>query len=164
MNTKTFILAAFIAALLTPSAMYSQVADTDSTHCEEFITYETMPEFPGGTNALLKFLADNIRYPNTDACVQGRVIVDFVVNEDGSLSDFRVRKSLAPEFDKEALRVLKLMPKWRHGMERGKYVKFRYRVPVKFRLAADSSTPAEVGRPSDTKATPRKVDKQQSDK
>lgn len=160
MNTKTFILAAFITALLTPSPMYSQVADTDSTHCEWFF----MPEFPGGDEALLKFLEDNIRYPETDACVQGNVVVDFVVNEDGSLSDFRVRKSLAPEFDKEALRVLKLMPKWRHGMERGKYVKFRYRVPVKFRLAADSSTPAEVGRPSDTEATPRKVDKQQSDK
>ena len=134
MKTKTFILAAFITALLTPSAMYSQVADTDSTDCEEFITYETMPEFPGGTNALLKFLADNIKYPNTDACVQGRVIVEFIVNKDGSLSDFRVVKSLAPEFDKEALRVLKLMPKWIPGMQLGKPVRVKFTVPVKFRL------------------------------
>lgn len=99
-----------------------------------FIDYERMPEFPGGYEALNKFLADNVKYPKTEACVSGRTIVEFVVNKDGSLSDFRVIKSLGPDFDKEALRVLKLMPKWIPGKQKDKCVRVKYTIPIKFDL------------------------------
>ena len=99
-----------------------------------FIHTEVMPEFPGGEGKLLQFIAENIHLPKcvTSATVKGRSIIEFVVEKDGTVSDFKVVRSLNKECDEEAVRVLKTMPKWKPGMERGKPIRVKYTVPVKF--------------------------------
>ena len=94
---------------------------------------EQMPSFPGGNEALMKFIKDNITYPDPEACVQGRVVVKFIVERDGSISHAQIARSLDPIFDKEALRVVNNMPKWIPGKQNGKTVRVSYNVPVSFR-------------------------------
>ena len=97
---------------------------------------EQMPSFPGGPQALLNYLSEHINYPEgyEETCVQGRVVITFVVEKDGSLSDITVLKSLEKAFDEEALRAVKSMPNWIPGMQDGKPVRVKYTVPVNFRL------------------------------
>lgn len=101
-----------------------------------FEVVEKMPEFPGGNAALMQYLSKNIKYPTIaqENGTQGRVIVQFVVNKDGSVVDPVVARSVDPYLDKEALRVISGMPKWNPGQQRGKPVRVRYTVPVSFRL------------------------------
>ena len=101
-----------------------------------FTVVEEMPEFPGGMNELLKYLAKSIKYPviAQENGIQGRVICAFVVNRDGSIVDAEVLRGVDPSLDKEALRVIMAMPKWKPGKQRGKPVRVKYTVPVTFRL------------------------------
>ena len=102
-----------------------------------FQVVESMPEFPGGQQALFKYLAENVKYPviAQENGIQGRVICQFVVNKDGSIVDVvAVRSSGEASLDKEAIRVIKSMPKWKPGKQRGKPVRVKYTVPVNFRL------------------------------
>ena len=102
-----------------------------------FEIVENAPEFPnGGMVALMQYLNKNIKYPPIAAenGVSGRVTVQFVVNKDGGIVDAVVLKPLDPYLDKEALRVINAMPKWKPGMQRGKPVRVRFTVPVQFRL------------------------------
>lgn len=101
-----------------------------------FEVVENMPEFPGGTAALMQYLSKNINYPTIaqENGVSGRVIVQFVVNRDGSIVEPVVARSVDPYLDREALRVISTMPKWKPGMQRGKPVRVRFTVPVMFRL------------------------------
>lgn len=101
-----------------------------------FMVVEDMPEFPGGTAALLEYLRKNIKYPPIcrENNIQGRVIVSFVVNKDGAIVDPEVVKSVNPSLDKEAVRVISNMPPWKPGKQRGKAVRVKYTVPVNFRL------------------------------
>jgi protein TonB len=101
-----------------------------------FITVEKMPEFPGGDAALLKWIGDNMIYPTIAAenGVQGRVSCTFTVNTDGSVTDVQIVRPVDPNLDKEALRVLAKLPKFKPGEQRGKPVRVRYSVPVRFRL------------------------------
>lgn len=101
-----------------------------------FMVVEDMPEFPGGTSALMEYLRKNIKYPSLcrENNIQGRVLISFVVNKDGKIVDIEVVKSVHPSLDKEALRVVSSMPAWKPGMQRGKPVRVRYTVPVNFRL------------------------------
>ena len=103
---------------------------------EIFQVVEAMPEFPGGTAELMKWLQKNIKYPSIsqENGVQGRVIVQFVVNRDGSIVDPVVLRSVDPYLDKEALRVVSAMPKWKPGEQRGKPVRVKFTLPVQFRL------------------------------
>ena len=97
---------------------------------------ETMPQFPGGREVLMKYLAANIKYPASavKAKKQGRVIVTFVIQQDGSVSKARIAKSVDPELDAEALRIVKAMPNWTPGTQDGKPVNVRYTIPVVFSL------------------------------
>ena len=97
---------------------------------------ETMPQFPGGQKVMMKYLAANIKYPATAAKYkkQGRVIVTFTVRKDGSVTHAKIAKSLDPELDAEALRVVRAMPKWTPGTQFGKPVNVKYALPVKFSL------------------------------
>ena len=97
---------------------------------------ENQLTFPGGPQALLNYLSEHINYPEgyEETCVQGRVVITFVVEKDGSLSDITVVKSLEKAFDEEALRAVKSMPNWIPGMQDGKPVRVKYTVPVNFRL------------------------------
>ena len=101
-----------------------------------FEVVENMPDFPGGQAALMQYLAKNIKYPTIaqEYGTQGRVIVQFVVNRVGSIVDAKVVRSVDPYLDKEALRVINTMPKWKPGMQRGKPVRVKFTVPVMFRL------------------------------
>ena len=94
---------------------------------------EFQPQFPGGLEACKQFIKENLRYPDTESDVQGRVIVSFMVERDGSLSDIKVVKGLAPAFDEEALRVVKMMPKWSPGATDGQISVMRYTLPVIFK-------------------------------
>lgn len=97
---------------------------------------EQMPSFPGGISGLRTYLNQNIRYPAEaqENCVQGRVVVSFVVGKDGHISDVTVLRSVDPSLDKEAVRVIRNMPRWTPGKHGGEPVKVRYNVPVSFRL------------------------------
>lgn len=101
-----------------------------------FVVVEEMPQYPGGTDALLKFLADNIKYPQSaeDAKIQGRVIASFVVTKAGKVSDINIVRGVDPELDDEAVRVIKMMPDWTPGRQRGEAVNVKYTLPVTFRL------------------------------
>ena len=102
---------------------------------EPKIPEEVYPKFPGGPEKLFEFIADNLRWPgDDDSCIQGRVVVSFIVEKDGSLTDVKVVRSLDPSFDKEAVRIVKSMPKWEPGMWNGKPARVDYSIPIRFRL------------------------------
>ncbi|MBO4810178.1 MAG: energy transducer TonB [Prevotella sp.] len=101
-----------------------------------FEVVEQMPQFPGGDAALMQYLSTHIKYPVVaeENGIQGRVVCTFVVERDGSITDVRVVKSVDPSLDKEAVRVIKSMPKWIPGKQNGSAVRVKYTVPVTFRL------------------------------
>lgn len=113
-----------------------EVEEEEVEEQQIFQVVEEMPEFPGGMGECMKFLSKNIKYPtiSQENGVQGRVIVQFVVNRDGSIVDPVVARGVDPYLDKEALRVISMMPKWKPGKQRGKAVRVKYTVPVMFRL------------------------------
>ena len=112
---------------------------TDATD-QVFEVVEEMPEFPGGMQAMMEYLAKNIRYPAKahEANVQGRVITQFTVGKDGAIRDAKVVRSVSPELDAEALRVISAMPNWKPGKQGGKAVATRFTVPVVFRLTGEA--------------------------
>ena len=96
---------------------------------------DTPPEYIGGNEALFKFIEDNLMYPQGwESHIEGKVIVSFDVERDGSLTNFEIVRSLHPDFDEEAIRVLKLMPEWKPAKLRGETVRVKYTLPVKFQL------------------------------
>lgn len=101
-----------------------------------FTVVEQMPMYPGGDAALMGYLRDNIHYPTIAAenGVQGRVVVGFVVERDGSITDVNILRGVDPSLDREAMRVVKSMPRWNPGKQNGSAVRVKYQVPVSFRL------------------------------
>ena len=97
---------------------------------------EQMPSFPGGSQKLKEFIEENLRYPKEleETCVQGRVIVRFIVERNGKLSNVKVVKSVHPALDKEAIRIVKLMPRWIPGRQNGITVRVKFYIPIIFRL------------------------------
>ena len=108
---------------------------------EAFDVVEQMPQFPGGPAALMQFLSSNVKYPKEafEQGIQGRVIANFVVEKDGSISEARIVKSVDPSLDTEALRVVNAMPNWTPGMQSGEAVRVKYTVPITFRLQGGST-------------------------
>lgn len=117
----------------TPPAVVEEEEESAQTI---FTVVEKMPEFPGGTSALMSYLAKSIKYPviAQENGIQGRVSCSFVINKDGTIVDAEVLRGVDPSLDKEALRVINTMPKWTPGQQRGKPVRVKYTVPVTFRL------------------------------
>ncbi len=118
---------------------YIPVEQEDEESADEqqiFMVVEAMPEFPGGMNELNKYLAENIKYPQMakESGIQGRVFVTFVVERDGRVTDVRVLRGIGGGCDEEAVRVVKNMPKWTPGKQRGKPVRVQFNLPVKFTL------------------------------
>lgn len=115
-----------------PKVVVEEVEDEQTI----FQVVEEQPEFPGGMTALMQYLSKSIKYPtiSQENGVQGRVIVQFVVNKDGSIVDPVVARSVDPYLDKEAIRVVTSMPKWKPGKQRGKAVRCRFTLPVTFKL------------------------------
>lgn len=111
-----------------------------STDDDVYEVVEKMPAFPGGMAELMKYLRSNVKYPVEahKAGIQGRVVVSFVVNKDGTVKDAKIVRSVDKSIDAEALRVISAMPKWQPGYQDGKAVSVRYTVPVTFRLTGES--------------------------
>jgi len=103
---------------------------------EIFISVEEMPEFPGGDISLQRYIANAIKYPVVaqEIGIQGKVFVSFVIDEFGNITDVNIARGIDPSLDNEALRVIRLLPKWKPGKQGGKAVKVRYYVPINFEL------------------------------
>ena len=101
-----------------------------------FVLVETMPEFPGGENAMYKYLVDNLKYPEQakKEKITGKVYISFVVERDGSISNAEVLRGIGGGCDEEALRVVRNMPKWKPGTQRNKPVRVQYTLPLNFKL------------------------------
>lgn len=110
--------------------------EKEEEEAQVFFIVEEMPEFPGGEAALRRFIANAIKYPQIaqENGIQGRVYIQFVVDRDGSVTQASVARGVDPSLDKEALRVVNSLPKWKAGMQRGKPVKVSYTVPINFQL------------------------------
>ena len=113
-----------------------EVEEEEIVEAEIFTVVEEMPEFPGGMAKLAEYLAKNIKYPQLarESGIQGRVFINFVVENDGSVTNVKVMRSLGGGCDEEAMRVVKSMPKWKPGKQRGKPVRVSYNLPVNFKL------------------------------
>ena len=113
-----------------------EVVEDDVVEQEIFKIVEEMPSFPGGEQKLMEFVGKNIKYPQIarETGIQGRVFVNFVVEPDGSVSNVSVLRGIGGGCDEEAMRVVKSMPKWKPGKQRGKAVRVQYMLPVNFRL------------------------------
>ena len=122
-----------VCCLMTANAQKTVVSQTDP---KVFDTVEQMPEYPGGMQAMIEFLQANMKYPEDAAKqkVEGRVMVQFVVETDGSISDVHVAKQVFPSLDAEAIRVVQAMPKWTPGKEKGNVVRVKYNLPIVFRM------------------------------
>ncbi len=122
-----------------------------STDDDVYEVVEKMPAFPGGMAELMKYLRSNVRYPVEahKAGIQGRVVVSFVVNKDGTVKDAKIVRSVDKSIDAEALRVISAMPKWQPGYQDGKAVSVRYTVPVTFRLTGESGKVQSTGAGND---------------
>ena len=119
---------------------YAPAPKTNNPSAEQgeiFQVVEEQPMYPGGMQELMKYLQMNIRYPKEaqDRGLQGRVIVQFVVNKDGSICDEHIVKSVDPQLDAEALRIVRSMPTWTPGQQRGEAVRVRFTLPIAFRLS-----------------------------
>ena len=130
---KKMILMSMMAVLclMTANAQKTVVSQSNQNVYDQV---EEMPEFPGGMPAMIDFLQTNLQYPK-DAIkqkVEGRVMVMFVVETDGSISNVRVARKVFPSLDKEAVRVVKAMPKWKPGKEKGRPVRVNFTLPVVF--------------------------------
>lgn len=110
--------------------------EEEAAESQVFFIVEDMPEFPGGELALRKFIANAVKYPviAQENGIQGKVYVNFVVDKDGGISNARIARGVDPSLDKEALRVVNSLPKWKPGKQRGKPVRVSYTVPINFVL------------------------------
>ena len=114
----------------------ARAQNTDTPCCKVFQVVEQMPQFPGGQAAMMKFIADSLRYPSV-SCehrIEGRVVVQFVVDCEGNILNPLVVWSVDPLLDREAIRLVKLMPKWIPGRQNGKPVNVVCLVPIRFKL------------------------------
>jgi protein TonB len=132
---KKLILMLLMAECCLISA-HAQKTVVSQTNPKVFDTVEQMPEYLGGMQAMIAFLQTNMKYPEDAAKqkVEGRVMVQFIVETDGSISDVHVAKQVFPSLDAEAIRVVQAMPKWTPGKEKGNVVRVKYNLPIVFRM------------------------------
>jgi protein TonB len=111
-------------------------APADTTETKIWCNPEVMPSFPGGTQKLMQFISDNLRWPEgcEDFCIQGKVVVSFIIEKDGRVTEPKVVRSLDPAFDKEALRIVNLMPKWNPYSINGERRRMKYTIPISFKV------------------------------
>ena len=122
------------------SATETTAAPADSTSLpvdSVFEVAEVMPEFPGGTQALFKFIGENLQYPQNaiDGQIEGRVVVQFVVDKEGKVGNIQVVRSIDKMLDQAAIDVVRALPDWKPGMQDGQPVNVRYTLPVNFKLS-----------------------------
>ena len=132
---KKLIVMLVLAVLCSTSAMAQTVVEDDAI----FVVAENAPEFPGGEDSLYAYIARNIKYPETakKEKIEGRVFVTFVIEKDGQVSSAKILRDIGGGCGEEAIRVVKNMPKWKPGTQRGNPVRFRFNLPVSFGLERD---------------------------
>jgi len=157
---KTPLAVLFFIALLSSNFSSAQTDTSEqeiieiretATETDEkpiFMVVEEMPEFPGGPEAMMKFIGKNVQYPDSakELGIEGRVIAQFVIDTAGNLTDIKILRGIGYGCDEEVVRVLKAMPKWKPGKQRGKAVRVRYNLPVKFQLEGDTPKPKKKKR------------------
>ena len=131
MGTIVAILVAFMAFNPVNAQEREKIAEEDTTIYTEV---EIMPEYQGGTDSMRRFINENLQWNPNLGGIEGAVLVGVIVEKDGSLSNFEIIRSLVSIWDKEAIRVIKLMPKWIPGKKDGKVVRVKYTIPVYFVL------------------------------
>jgi TonB family protein len=116
--------------------LHLESGSNDSLEQEAFIVVEEMPEFPGGEVAMRNYISQSLIYPEKaqEWGIQGKVIVTFIIDIDGSIKDAKISKRVHPKLDEEALRLINNMPKWKPGRQKGKPVRVNYTVPISFIL------------------------------
>jgi TonB family protein len=122
------------------------IIDDGTDENQVFTSVELVPEYPGGLDKLGAYLGKTIHYPAVarEKGIQGRVIITFVVEKDGSLSDVKVTRGIGGGCDEEAVRVMKNSPKWKPGIQNGRFVRVQYSIPISFTLASDDEAPADT--------------------
>ncbi|MFZ4401250.1 MAG: energy transducer TonB [Bacteroidales bacterium] len=129
-----------VMLIITLSGINKQlIAQDNENKADVFTIVEKAPEFPGGDKARVKFLIKNLVYPKTarETGIEGTVFISFVVETDGSISHSKVIRGIGGGCDEEAIRVIKLMPKWEPGKQSGKNVRVQFNMPFKFTLSND---------------------------
>ena len=130
--------------LLVAIALFCSTSVVAQTEVEDdaiFVVAENVPEFPGGTDSLYAYIARNIKYPEAAKMekIEGRVYVTFVVEKDGQVSNAKILRDIGGGCGQEAIRVVKSMPKWKPGTQRGNPVRFQFNLPVSFLLGKDAN-------------------------
>ena len=120
-----------IICLFAMVTSYAQTAESEQV----FTKVEKMPEYPGGVLAMQLYLQTNIKYPQAANGAEGRILVQFIIDTDGSVTDAMVVKSVNPHLDAEALRVINAMPKWKPGTQKGKAVRVKFTIPINFKAS-----------------------------
>ena len=120
----------------TEVAIVEMTEEEEEEEAEVFFIVENMPEFPGGDLALRKHIAENVKYPEIakENGLSGKVFVQFVINQKGEVENVKIARGVDPALDKEAIRVVQNLPKWKPGSQRGKPVRVSYTVPINFQL------------------------------
>ena len=120
----------------TEVAIVEMTEEEEEEEAEVFFIVENMPEFPGGDVALRTYIAQNVKYPEIakENGLSGKVFVQFVINQKGEVQDVKIARGVDPALDKEAIRVVQGLPKWKPGSQRGKPVRVSYTVPINFQL------------------------------
>ena len=129
----------FCFSLVAPMALAQDVIDPDEEEEPVYLVVDQMPQFPGGHQALFDFISTNVIYPTVarENGIEGKTIVQFIVEKDGSITHIQVVRTAGdPSLDKEAIRVVRAMPKWIPGKHRGELLRVKYTVPFNFRLTA----------------------------
>ena len=127
---------ALILVTFLMTVSYATAQKEDNNDAEDAVyTPEKRPEFPGGVQALYKFLSSNLKYPSDAEDIQGRVICQFTVNKDGSISDIKVLRSVYPSLDREVVRVISIMPRWEPGVQNGEKKRCKFKLPITFKLS-----------------------------
>ncbi len=134
---KKLILLVALALFCSTSVMAQTVVVDE----EIFLVVENEPEFPGGSDSLYAYIARNIKYPETakKEKIEGRVFVTFVIEKDGQVSSAKILRDIGGGCGEEAIRVVKNMPKWKPGTQRGNPVRFQFNLPVSFMLGKDAN-------------------------
>ncbi len=136
MRKVLFVLALLLSAHTAMYAQSNQRTERNASDEKIFDVVEQPPSFPGGQAALMSYLSKSVKYPEEALKdnVQGRVIVGFIVEKDGSVSNAKIIRGVDSALDKEAIRIVMSMPKWTPGRQNGKNVRTKYNVPVNFKL------------------------------
>lgn len=146
MTTKMLVIVPLVVALVMGNALYAGVSEQMDVKQQKedkkiFEVVEQMPEYPGGVDAMMKFIMENLKYPEEaqKAGVEGRVVVRFIVTETGEVDSVQILRGVDPECDNEAVRVIEAMPNWTPGKQKGENVPVYFNLPIMFKLTKKDS-------------------------